>query len=64
VLAIYTEIFFNPMYEGGAIYSEIDLFLRSCGFSLYNLYKPRADQGGMLEQGNAIFVKAEALGLA
>jgi FkbM family methyltransferase len=64
VLAIYTEIFFNPMYEGGAIYSEIDLFLRECGFSLYNLYKPRADQGGMLEQGNAIFVKADALGLA
>jgi FkbM family methyltransferase len=64
VLAIYTEVFFNPMYDGGAIYSEIDLFLRSCGFSLYNLYKPRADRGGMLEQGNAIFVKAEALGLA
>lgn len=64
VLAIYTEIFFNPMYEGGAIYSEIDLFLRGCGFSLYNLYKPRADRGGMLEQGNAIFVKAETLGLA
>lgn len=64
VLAIYTEIFFNPMYEGGAIYSEIDVFLRTCGFSLYNLYKPRADSRGMLEQGNAIFVKAEKLGLA
>ncbi|MBT7162339.1 MAG: FkbM family methyltransferase, partial [Victivallales bacterium] len=64
VLAIYTEVFFNPMYEGGAIYSEIDLFLRGCGFSLYNLYKPRADGRGMLEQGNAIFVNPERLALA
>jgi FkbM family methyltransferase len=54
---IYTEIFFNPMYEGGAIYSEIDLFLRSQGFNLYNIYKPRADETGMLDQANAIFIR-------
>jgi FkbM family methyltransferase len=54
---IYTEIFFNPMYEGGAIYTEIDLFLREQGFSLYNIYKPRADASGMLDQANAIFLR-------
>ncbi len=63
-LAVYTEIFFNPMYEGGALYSEIDLFLREHGFSLFNIYKPRTDRNGMLDQANAIFVKPEALGLA
>jgi len=63
-LVVYTEIFFNPMYEGGALYSEIDLFLRENGFSLFNIYKPRADANGMLDQANAIFVKPEPLGLA
>jgi FkbM family methyltransferase len=60
-LAVYTEIFFNPMYEGGAIYSEIDLFLREHGFCLYNIYKPRATRDGMLDQANAIFVRPEIL---
>lgn len=60
---IYTEIFFNPMYEGGAVYSEIDLFLREQGFSLYNIYKPRADHNGMLDQANAIFIRTDKLGM-
>jgi len=63
-LLVYTEVFFNPMYEGGAIYSEIDLYLRDKGFALFNLYKVRADDRGMLDQGNAIFVHAERLGFA
>jgi len=62
-LVVYTEVFFNPMYEGGAVFSEIDLFLRSCGFMLYNLYKTRADAKGMLDQANAVYVKAAELGL-
>jgi len=56
-LMVYTEVFFNRMYDGGAIYSEIDIFLREQGFSLFNFYKVRSDQNKMLEQANAIFVK-------
>lgn len=36
-LLIYTEILFNSLYDGGAIYSEIDLYLRECGFVLYDI---------------------------
>ena len=62
-LLVYTEILFNPLYEGGAVYSEIDLCLREAGFMLYNLYKPKTDENGMLMWSNAIFVHAERLGL-
>jgi len=62
-LLVYTEILFNPLYEGGALYSEIDLCLREAGFMLYNLYKPKTDDNGMLMWSNAIFVHAGRLGL-
>lgn len=64
VLAIYSEVHLNPLYEGGAIYSEIDLLLRKHGFSLYNLYSARHDpQGtGMLLWAHALFIKREKLG--
>jgi len=62
-LLVYTEILFNPLYEGGAVYSEIDLCLREAGFVLYNIYKPKTDNNGMLMWSNAIFVHAERLGL-
>ncbi|WP_126456890.1 FkbM family methyltransferase [Sulfuriflexus mobilis] len=62
-LLVYTEILFNPLYEGGALYSEIDLCLREAGFMLYNLYKPKTDENGMLMWSNAIFVHAGRLGL-
>ncbi len=62
-LLVYTEILFNPLYEGGALYSEIDLCLREAGFMLYNMYKPKTDDKGMLMWSNAIFVHAERLGL-
>ena len=62
-LLVYTEILFNPLYEGGALYSDIDLCLREAGFMLYNMYKPKTDKNGMLMWSNAIFVHAERLGL-
>ena len=55
-LLIFTEIMFNPLYEGGAIYSEIDLCLREAGFRLYNIYKVNEDANGGLVQANAIFI--------
>lgn len=61
-LALFTEILFNPLYEGGAIFSEIDLFLREQGFVLYDLFGPKYDPRGLLLWGNAIYVHAERLG--
>jgi FkbM family methyltransferase len=62
VLAVYTEVLFNPLYERGALFHELDAFLRSCGFVLFNLYKPAADDRGMLLWGNAVYVHAERVG--
>ncbi len=51
------------MYEYGAIFSEIDLFLREFGFVLYNIYKPMSDDNGLLNQANAVYVHAEKIGI-
>jgi FkbM family methyltransferase len=60
-LLLYTEILLNPLYEGGALFAELDLFLRKTGFVLHNIYKPRCDPQGRLLWGNAIYVHAERL---
>jgi len=62
-LIVYAEIFFNPLYEGGALYSEIDLFLRGNGFGLYDMYKPKYGPNGLVMWANAIFVNLQRLGL-
>lgn len=62
-LLIYTEILFNPLYQGGALYSDIDLFLRKSGFILYDIFKPRYHKKGQLLWANAIFVHAERMRL-
>ena len=63
VLVVYSEVFFNPLYDGGAILSDIDLVLRDSGFLLFNLYKIRAGDDGVLMQANAIFVHGERMGM-
>ncbi len=60
---VYAEIFFYPLYEGGALYSEIDLFLRGNGFGLYDMYKPKYGPNGLVMWANAIFVNLQRLGL-
>lgn len=62
-LVIYTEIFFNPLYEDGALFSQIDLLLREYGFNLYNIYKPKASPQGMLLWANAIYVNTNKINL-
>ncbi|MGB2807280.1 MAG: FkbM family methyltransferase [Sedimentisphaerales bacterium] len=60
-LLVYTEIWFNPIYEEGAIFSEIDLFFRKYGFVLYDIFKPKYGPDGLILWGNAIFLNAERL---
>ena len=62
-LMVYTEICFNPVYTEGAIYSEIDLFLREYGFVLYDMFKPKYNPNGLILWGNAIFLHGERLGI-
>jgi len=62
-LLIYTEVLFNPLYNDGAIFSEIDLFLRKHGFVLYDIYKPKYDSNSLLLWGNAIYFHADKIGI-
>lgn len=62
-LLVYMEILFNPLYDEGAIYSQIDLCLREYGFVLYDIFKPKYGSNGLLAWANAIFVHAERLGI-
>ncbi len=50
-------------YEGRAIYSEIDLFIRENDFGLYDMYKPRHGPNELLMWANAIFVNVQRLDL-
>ncbi|MDJ0741056.1 MAG: FkbM family methyltransferase [Gammaproteobacteria bacterium] len=58
---IYSEVFFNPMYQNGALLGSIDLFLRDFGFVLYDLFKIKYARNGALSYGNAIFAHKELL---
>lgn len=60
-LMIYTEVWFNSSYQGGAVFSEIDLFLRAQGFVLHELFQPKYHPKGTLLWGNAIYSHAERL---
>lgn len=55
-LLIYSECWFNPVYEGGALLGDIDGFLRPYGFKLFDLYKPKYNPNGMVQWANAMFV--------
>ena len=62
VLLVYCEVWFNRVYEGAAVFSEVDLFLRDHGFELYNFYSPKCDENDMLLWGNAIYRHRQKLG--
>ncbi len=38
IACIYLEVSFAPFYAGGALFAEIDTYLRDHGYQLYNLY--------------------------
>lgn len=62
-LLVYAEIWFNPVYDDAAIYSEVDLFLREYGFVLYDVFRPKYDRNGMIMWGNAIFLNLKQVAL-
>lgn len=53
---IYTEVQFNPSYQGAGRFNEIMTLLRDHGFELHNLYDLHHNQRGELCWGDAIFV--------
>ncbi len=56
VVLVYSEVFFNPLYRGGALFADIDGFLREHGFVLHDLYKPKYHPSGQILWANAIYV--------
>ena len=61
VLLIYTEVCFKPLYDEGAIFSHIDLFLREYGFELYDFYGLKYSPNGVLLWANAIFIHTQRI---
>ncbi len=57
-LIVYTEVWFNPVYEGSALFSDIDGVLRQQGFFLYDIFKPRYNPDGSIQWADVMFVHA------
>jgi FkbM family methyltransferase len=62
VLLVYTEIWFRPTYDGGALFGDIDSCLCQNGFELFDIYKPHYDKRGRLSWANAIYIHSKRLG--
>jgi FkbM family methyltransferase len=63
VLLIYTEVLFNPLYENGAVFWQIDQFVRRFGFFLYDMYRPKYQANGSILWGSALYVQSHKLQL-
>jgi FkbM family methyltransferase len=55
VKLITTEVEFVPLYEGQPLFGDIDIFLRSRGFLLLNLYELYTHPDGQLTSGDAVY---------
>ncbi len=62
-LLVYIEVLFEPLYEGAAMFGELDTLLGERGFRLYNLYKPHHHDNGALGWANAIYLHSERVQL-
>jgi FkbM family methyltransferase len=59
---VFIEVQFLQIYEDAARFSELDMFLRSKGFDLYQFYAlVRSPIDGQLLYGDALFVKPHLL---
>ncbi len=57
VKLVLCEVQFNRLKENCCLFSDIESFLRKCGFHLYNLYDLHSTETGRLLYGDAIFVQ-------
>jgi FkbM family methyltransferase len=55
---IMTEVEFISLYEDQPLFSEVELFLRSHGFGLHNLYNLWTRPEGQLSSGDALFTRS------
>jgi FkbM family methyltransferase len=62
-LLVFIEVWFNPAYEGGALFSDIDSYFRKLDYLLLDIFKPKYDSNGLLMWANAIFLNSEKLGM-
>ena len=53
---VLTEVQFLPIYEDAGLFCELDEFMKSNGFQLYNLYTMAESEDGQLEFGDAIYL--------
>lgn len=56
IKVITTEIEFIEEYKGQPLFGDIDVYLRSKGFYLYNLYELFTQPDGQLTAGDAIYL--------
>ncbi len=55
-LVVYTEVMFNSLYEGGALFGEVDQTLRESNFVLYNIYKPHCGPEGLIRSAMFLYI--------
>jgi FkbM family methyltransferase len=58
---LHIEVTFNPIYEGQALFSEVDTFLRSMGFQLLDIVPFRYPHTGVGSQSSDFLVWGDAL---
>lgn len=57
VACVYVEVNYVPFYEGSATFGEIDVFMRSRGYKLFNLYNTCTHlPAGHIGSGDALYV--------
>lgn len=56
---ITTEIEFVSLYDGQPLFGDIDVFLRSNGFQILNLYELYTHPDGQLTAGDAVYLNSK-----
>jgi len=57
IKVVLTEIQFVHLYEGSVLFRDIETFLASAGFQLYQMYNLHSGSDGQLLFGDAIFLR-------
>jgi FkbM family methyltransferase len=56
---VFLEVFFEEIYEGNAMYWEVDKFLRKNGFVIYNYYDLYTRLNGNISGGDGIYLNRD-----